>query len=239
MCPNCSAPLTDQAGRRYWSCAYCHSLIAVPAEGGAAATVEKTISDAGIAPVKALLAEGNRAEAVAAYQRLAGVSPEDAAAVIETMMRQYAYGVVTRQPLNDWGIGFLALCALALPLSLIAWAQRMVHPVIGLAVAVFALLNLLAFSRAIVTMLRYWSAPSAKAVVQRSTEISKTPIGRRIVHTLKVLVEVRPTEGASFQDSLIVALRAENLEKIREGSTIWVKYRPGVAGSLLVYDLRK
>ncbi len=236
-CPNCGAPLTDQSGQKLWLCIYCNSLIRVPTDDTEAATVEKTVSDAEMDQVKALLAEGKREEAVATYQRITEANPEDAEKAVGTMAKQYAYGIVRRQQLNGIGIVLVILYALALPLSLIAWSQGVLNPIMAIVIAGFSALNLLVFERAIRTMLQYMGAPKARAVIQHYTQTSKLPLRGGFVYTFKVLLEVQPTESEPFQDTLIIPVREKNLSKMRHGAAIRVKYKPGVEGSLLFDEI--
>ncbi|NUM47863.1 MAG: hypothetical protein HUU38_24415, partial [Anaerolineales bacterium] len=130
-CPNCGAPLTDQTGQKLWLCIYCNTLIRVD-DNAATPTVEKTVSDAEMDQVKALLAEGKRDAATTLYQKITGVSTDEAEKAVETLVKQYAFGIVRRQQLNGVGIVLVILYTLALPLSLIAWARGDIHPVFAI-----------------------------------------------------------------------------------------------------------
>lgn len=235
-CPNCGAPLTDQTGQKRWLCIYCNTLIRVD-ENDATPTVEKTVSDAEMDQVKALLAEGKRDAATALYQQITGVPTDEAEKAVETLVKQYAYGIVRRQQLNGVGVVMVILYALALPLSLIAWAQGIFHPVLAIFIAGFCVLNLLVFERAIRTTIQYLGAPKAKAIIQHYTQTSKVPVRGGDVYTFKVLLEVQATHGIPFQETMILPVREKNLPKMRQGAAIWVKYKPGVAGSLLFDEI--
>ncbi len=235
-CPNCGAPLTDQSSQKLWLCIYCNTLLRVPADD-TAPTIEKTVSSAEMEPVKTLLAEGKRDAATTLYQQITGVPPADAEKAVETMSNQYAYGIVRRQQLNRVGIILVLLYALALPLSLIAWSEGILHPILALLIAGFSALNLLVFERAIRTMLEYWRAPKAKAIIQHYTQTSKVPTRNGFVYTFKVLLEVQPANSAPFQDTMILPVREKNLPKMRSGAAIRIKYKPGVAGSLLFDEI--
>lgn len=235
-CPNCGAPLTDQSGQKLWLCIYCNTLIRV-AEGDAEPTVEKTVSTAEMDQVKALLAEGKRDAATALYQQITGLPAEEAETAVETLVKQYAYGIVRRQQLNGVGVVMVILYALALPLSLIAWRQGIFHPVLAILIAGFSALNLLVFERAIRTTIQYLGAPKAKAVIQHYTQTSKVPVRGGDVYTFKVLLEVQPAHGTPFQETMILPVREKNLPKMRQGGAIWVKYKPGEAGSLLFDEI--
>jgi hypothetical protein len=235
-CPNCGAPLTGQSGQKLWLCIYCNTLLRVPADE-TQPTVEKTVSDAEMEPVKALLAEGKRDDAIAAYERLTGVPHDEAEQAIETLVKQYAFGIVRRQQLNGVGIVLVILYTLALPLSLIAWARGDIHPVFAILIAGFSALNLLVFQRAIRTMIEYAGAPKAKAIIQHYTQTSKISMRGGNVSTFKVLLEVQPAHGTPFQETMILPVREKNLPKMRQGGAIWVKYKPGEAGSLLFEEI--
>ena len=239
-CPNCGAPLTDQSGQTLWLCIYCNSLIRVPSDiTTAQPTVEKTVSDDEMTGIKLLLLEGKRDEAVAAYQKIAQVSLEDAEKAVGTMTREYAFGVIRRQQLTRYGIALVSLYALALMLSLLAWARGGLNPVFAIAIAGFSAFNLWVFNRAIRTTLQYLGAPKARAVIQHYTQTGKIQIRGGTVYTFKVLLNVQPTNGVPFQDTMIVPVREQKLDKMRQGTAIWVKYKPGQAGTLLFDELEK
>ena len=235
-CPNCGAPLTDQSGQKLWLCIYCNTLLRVPTDD-TELTIEKTVSAAEMESVKTLLAEGKRDAAIPLYQQITGVPTEDAEKAVETLVKQYAYGIVRRQQLNGVGIALVILYALALPLSLIAWSQGVLHPILAIIIAGFSALNLLVFERAIRTTFQYLGAPKAKAIIQHYTPTSKVSTRGGFVYTFKVLLEVQPTGSVPFQDTLILPVREKNLPKMRSGAAIRVKYKPGVAGSLLFDEI--
>lgn len=235
-CPNCGAPLTDQTGQKLWLCIYCNTLIRVD-DNAATPTVEKTVSDAEMDQVKALLAEGKRDAATTLYQKITGVSTDEAEKAVETLVKQYAFGIVRRQQLNGVGIVLVILYTLALPLSLIAWARGDIHPVFAILIAGFSALNLLVFQRAIRTMIEYAGAPKAKAIIQHYTQTSKISMRGGDVYTFKVLLEVQPAHGIPFQETMILPVREKNLPKMRQGGAIWVKYKPGETGSLLFDEI--
>lgn len=233
-CPNCGAPLTDQSGQELWLCIYCHSLIRVGAdETSPQPAVEKTVSEAEMAEIKQMLAEGKRGEARATYQNITQVSPEEAEKVVETMFKEYAFGVVRRQQLNNVGLILAFVFLLALVLSLGAWVSGRLHPAWAGVIAGFSVLNLLVFSGGILTMFKYLGAPKAKATIQHFTQTGKVQTRGGTVYTYKVLLEVHPEGNAPFQDTLIVPAREKNLAKIHPGAVIWVKYKPNQPGNLL------
>jgi hypothetical protein len=239
-CPNCGAPLSDQSNQKLWLCIYCNSLIRVPTdEASTTPTIEKTISDAEIDEVKELLAEGKRQEAVAAYERIAGATPEDAEKAVETIAKQYAYGVIRRQQLNGFGILLVILDTLALILSLLAWARGVIHPVFAMAIAGFSVFNLLVFERAIRNTFKYLRAPEANAIVQHYAHTSKVKMRGGYVHTFKLLLDVHPERGEPFQDTLIIPVREKNFHRMQQGLAIRVKYIPEEPGSLLFDEIEK
>lgn len=239
-CPHCGAPLTDQSGQKFWLCIYCNTLIRVPTdETTAQPVVEKTVSDTEMDQVKRLLAEGKRDEAITLYQRIADVPVEEAEKAVETLVKQYAYGIVRRQQLNGVGIVLVTLYTLALPLSLLAWTQGAIHPAFAIVVVGFSGLNLLVFERAIRTMIAYANAPKARAIILHYTQTSKLPTRGGFVYTFKTLLEVQPANGVFFQDTMLIPVREKNLPKMRQGTAVWVKYKPGQPGSLLFDEIEK
>ncbi|MCB9133777.1 MAG: hypothetical protein H6636_00010 [Anaerolineales bacterium] len=233
-CPNCGAPLTDQSGQELWLCIYCHSLIRVAADETAPQpAVEKTVSEAEMAEIKKMLAEGKREAARVTYQQIAQVTPEEAEKVVETMFKEYAFGVVRRQQLNGIGIALAGLFVVAVVLSLGAWVTGALHPAWAGIIAGFSALNLFVFSGGIFTTIKYLGAPKAKATIQHYTQTGKVHLRGGAVYTYKVLLEVHPEGKASFQDTMIVPAREKNLAKIHQGAVIWVKYKPTQPGSLL------
>ncbi len=49
----------------------------------------------------------------------------------------------------------------------------------------------------------------------------------RGVHTFRVLLEVRPSDGGAFQTELNLPVREKNLSKLHTDTVIQVKYLPG------------
>jgi hypothetical protein len=176
---------------------------------------------------------------VAAYQRFAEVSHEDAEKAIEMMEKEFLWGVVRRQQLNGVGVVLVILYVFALPLSLIGWSQGVIHPVLAIIVAAFSALNLLVFDRAIRTTIKYLRAPKARAIVQHYSHIGKVKLRGGEVHTFKTLLEVRPEQGTPFQDTMILPVRERSLLRMQQGTAIRVKYIPGEAGSLLFDEIEK
>ncbi|GAB4581371.1 MAG: hypothetical protein Fur0022_41180 [Anaerolineales bacterium] len=238
-CPNCGAPLTDQTGQKLWLCIYCNTLLRVPTEPAAQLTVEKTVSDDDMTQIKLLLYEGKREEAVTAYQHIAQCSLEDAEKAVGTLTREYAFGILRRQQLTGYGIALVILYNFALVLSLLAWVRGVLNPIFALAIAGFSAFNLWVFSRAIRTTLQYLTAPKARAVIQHYTQTGKIQVRGGTVYTFKVLLNVQPANGSPFQDTMIVPVREQRLDKMRQGTAIWVKYKPGEPGSLLFDELEK
>lgn len=233
-CPNCGAPLTDQSSQKLWLCVYCHSLIRVPSDLALASpTLEKTITDTEIDEVKELLAEGKREDALQVYQKVTGVTREEAEKAVETMTKEYAFGILRRQQLTGFGVLLVTLYALALGLSLLAWVRGVLHPVFAILISAFSAFNLFVFERAIRTSLQYFTAPRANATVRHYTHTGRTKMRGGEVHTFKVLLDVQPQQGQPFRDTLILPVGEKKLTRMQQGLIIQVKYLPGQPNSLL------
>ena len=233
-CPNCGAPLTDQSGQALWLCIYCNSLIRVDSDETAPQpALEKSIADAEMDAIKELLADGKREETIAAFQQVTGVSREEAEKSVETLEKEYAFGLLRRQQLTSFGVLLVILYALAFILSLAAWAQGVIHPVFALIIITFSGFSLSLFGRAIRTTLQYLRAPKADAIVRYFTHTGKTTLRGGDVHTFKILLDVQPNQGPPFQETLILPVGEKRLHRVQQGLVIRVKYLPGQPNSLL------
>jgi uncharacterized Zn finger protein (UPF0148 family) len=232
-CPNCGAPLADsRSGVQL--CIYCNTFVRVPpaAEPGPV-TVEKTVSDEALAPIKQLLAAGSRDEAVQRYRELAGCTLEEAQAALDTLARQLAFATIASQQLTRFGVLVVVLSVLALAAALAGWAAGTLHPLIALLFAAFAALQLFVFSNGILATLRYARAPRAQAETLHFVRIGQVALRNQRVTVFRVWLEVRPAGAPPFRTEITLPVREAHLANLHEGAMLQVKYLPGDPSSVI------
>jgi hypothetical protein len=214
---------------------YCNSLIRVEAEasGTPSTSVESSLEAEGMNSVKQLLISGQREEAMQRFQQLSGLDPEQAQRTIEQMAADFTLHTVFHQQLTPGGMALVAISLILLPGSLLAWWLGGLNPWLALLCAALAGFWLFVYGRGALTTLRYMNAPVAEATTMHFTPIGAVQRGRLRVHTFLIALEVHPKEGPAFQTQAIIPVREKNIDRVRQGEVIHVKYLPGKPDSVI------
>ncbi|NJN54540.1 MAG: hypothetical protein HC804_07170 [Anaerolineae bacterium] len=231
-CPNCHAPLTFSADQTVCICLYCNSTIRLNQTTGQQATqTEATavneIASTDMAHIKELLLAGDTEAAIEQYQQISGGSQSEAQAAITTLSNQLSFGTFRQQQLTKGGMLFFVVCLVGLILALSAGFAGVVHPLIVLLIAAFALLNIALFGKGFITSLHYIRAAKGVATVQFFTQIGSSQTGRRSFHVFRVILSIQPEEGRPFQTDMLLPVRDKNITRLHEGSRFEVKFARG------------
>lgn len=227
-CPNCGGPLPlHQNKNSLMVCVYCDSVIRIADTSNQSAphiSVEKTISPDDSEHLKQLVISGEFETAIQLYQTATGSSPEDAEQAINSIMRQFSIGMLSRLPLSPMGWGFVVLYSVVLVAMIIFFAQDTLPRVITVFGGIFAAFNLLVVSFRLPLSLKYLRAPRAQATILHYVPLGELKVGRTPVLMFKAHVEVRPTHAGSFQGEFVLPVRKKSRDHLYPGTQIWVKY---------------
>lgn len=235
-CPNCHAPLDFAPGQTLCICLYCNSTIRIhqeTAQPNIQVTAVTEITTADMAHIRELLLAGQTETAVQRYQQLSGSSQSEAQAAITALSNQISFSTFRQQQLSAGGFVIFGLCVVGLVVAMVAGFTGMVHPVIAIIIAAFALLNLALFGKGFVTTLRYLRADKGVATVLFLTRIGDTKNGRRSFHVFRVILAVQPVTGIAFQSDMLLPVRDKSASKLHQGTRFEVKFFPGDETSLL------
>jgi len=232
-CPTCGAPLTVGSTQALGVCAYCNSSFRVSwgVEGAPPQLAPSGVKQETIKKVKQLLADGLRPDAVRLYQNEAGVSTEEAEQAIAHLVAKIEWSAFDKVPLNKRGVVlvplFLALGSVGLVWGInriAVGALLLGYPV----VIVSALMVLLALGNLqhLITAVRMARAESAEATVLKWAPIGMLKVGKEKVQVVKLLMEVRPHNRASFQVETNAALSENSMSKVQTGAAVQVKFNP-------------
>lgn len=224
-CPNCGAPLPAPAANNAVLCVYCNSAIRLQAgEATPTAVVEYSLEEAQMARLKQLILDGKKAEVIPEYQQITGASQADAARTIEELENTLSMGIVLRQQLTPLGWGLFVGSLLVLGGCAYAYLNGRLSPWLAAPLALISLANIALYARSLRTSLEFLGAPVARARVLKLAQVGEVRMGRQMVHTFKVLLEVRPEDAPAFQAEMLLPVRHENLERVRTGVDFKVKY---------------
>lgn len=221
-CPNCGAPLAVTEEQTVALCLYCDTVVRLapaPAPSPDAARAAD-IGPETVHEIKQLLLQGRRSDAIRLYQQAAGVDEAEAAAAVLAFSRQLALGVVQAQQLNPRGALLFLLFLLGLVAAVVAGIAGVIPAWAAMVLGVVALILLWPLARGTLTTIRYLGATRAEATVLRAAPIGE--IGE--AHVFRVLLEVRPVDGAPFPAEMNLPVRRRNVPNLRPGLVLRVKY---------------
>lgn len=224
-CPNCGAPLLPAA--EMVLCVYCNSAVRLQrGEPGAAPTpvVERSLDETQMARIKQLILDGKRPEAVAEYQQATDADLAEASRTIEELENGLSMSVVLGQQLSPLGwllfFGSLVIFSGAIFASI----TGRLNPWLAGLLALLSLANLVFYARNLRTSLQFLSAPVARATVIKLVPIGEVKLGRQLVHTFKVLLQVYPEGAPAYQAEMLLPVRDQNMARLRTGVDFKVKY---------------
>jgi hypothetical protein len=226
-CPNCGAPLHPGPNSRLALCLYCGSSIRLEPAQTASPAIDATLEEKELAGLKQLLLDGGQKQAVRLYVEKTGADEAAARMAVGDLGRQISLDIIRSQNLTPYGAVMVTIWTALLLASLAAAGLRLLHPLIALALAAFAIFNLLFFAPALRTSLRFLGASVAPATTLQLAQIGVARLGGQKVHTLLALLEVHPTQGQPFKAEMLLPVRDQNLERAKPGAALQVKYLPG------------
>lgn len=236
-CPNCHAPLDYSPGQTLCICLYCNSTIRIHNDTPQPqATADTSVSEAEMAEIKELLLAGQAEAAIQRYQQIAHCSQEEAQTAITNLSNQISFSTLRQQQLSRSGFVYFIIVLAGLAWALFAGLTGLIHPVLAIAVALIALLYIALFGKGFLVSLHYLRAEKGVATVQHFTRIS-SHTSRRSFHLFRIIVEVQPETGASFQTEMLLPVRDQSVDKLHRGTRFGVKFLPGDEDSVIFNKL--
>ncbi len=230
-CPNCGAPLRQSKENHPWFCVYCNSLIHVQPDAPRA-----SLDSVEMGAIKQLLISGQRERAVERFQKISDLGIPEAQEAIDQMAADFSIHTLYHQQLTPGGIAIVSISLIVLLAALLGWGLGRLNPWLALLGVAFAGFLLLVYGRGALTTLRYINAPIAPAATLHFTPIGAAQIGRKRLHTYLIVLEVRPKDAPPFQAQAVIPVRDENIDRVRQGAVIQVKYLPGKPGSVIYHQ---
>lgn len=237
-CPNCAAPLRVRENQTLALCVYCGSSLKLEADGVKPQPIEQRELTADVMQqINQLLLDGHRAEAVALYVQHTNVTPAEAREAIGNLATQVARRTMLRQPINNLGIVLLVAYTL-IGLGALWWGLTNNSWLVVLLGAGWIVWNWVVFLPAILGRWQYETGRAAPAVVRRMLPLGEMKVRGEMVAAVRLWLEVRPNDRASYQAERNVILRQSSLERLSTGSTIEVRCRPDRGEAIPVAPLK-
>ncbi len=234
-CPNCGAPLQVEERRTRTVCLYCNSTVRIQPDGSKAAEVENTLVEADMQALKRFLLSGRREDAIQLYLESTGAGEAAAREAIEGLERQVSVDVMRNQQLTGKGIWYVVLYCVVFLAAVVAGLAGQIHPLVALALAAFTAWQFWVLFPSIRLSLRFRNAVRAPATILKAAQVGETKVRGGRVYAMKLLVEVHPPEGTSYQAELLLPVRETSLERVQPGGQFHVKYLPEDP-KLIVFD---
>jgi uncharacterized Zn finger protein (UPF0148 family) len=227
-CPNCGAPLpaTPLAGAVI--CLYCNTVIRIQDSSptqSAQAVAERSMQADRLDRFKQYILDGRKDEAARLYAEILEVDPTEAARAVETLEDGLSRDVILHQQLTPtgWLIFFGSMVLLLASLGL--WIFGRLNPWIAVILSLLALANLSVTFRSLLVSLEFLGAPVTDARVLQLTRVGEVKFGGKMVHVLKLLLEIQPAGGQAYQAEMLLPVRDANLKRAAVGTTLRVRYR--------------
>jgi len=236
-CPNCGAPLRQASFDDPWLCLYCNSLIRV--EGDAEtpkASLQHGLKADEMEAIKQMLVSGQRQAAIDRFEELSGLETEQVERIIDKMGADFAIKTIFTQQLTRGGMIMVAFCAILVPISLIAWGMGSLNQWLALTYLAIGCYGLYIYGRGALNTLRYRNAPVAEAKTLQFTQIGKIQRGRLRVRAFLFALEVMPVDEPPFRTQIVIPVLEDNVERVKKGEIIQVKYLPDVPGSVIFHQ---
>lgn len=227
-CPTCAAPLdilaTKESSPDLIFCLYCNSALHLDLSPAAEGKVEviPSLEPSLIEQARLQLIERNRGGALRLLEEKGHLEHAQAQQATRLLEAQMAIKEIYGRKLGAQGWG-LALIVVFLAIgSLAAGLSGQISLPISLGLAIAFLFLLFPFWSGIRTELRLRKAISAPAVLQMYTQTGRY----RDLLTFRALIEVQPESQAPFQAQTYLAARPQNLDRLKEGVSLLVRYLP-------------
>ncbi len=221
-CPNCGAPLRQASFDGPWLCLYCNSLIRV--EGDAEApkvSLQHGLKADEMEAVKQMLVSGQRQAAIDRFEELSGLETEQVIRIIDKMGADFTIKTIFTQQLTRGGMIMVAICAILVPFSLIAWAMGSLNQWLALTYLAIGCYGLYIYGRGALNTLRYRNAPVAQAKTLQFTQIGKIQRGRLRVRAFLIALEVMPKDEPPFRTQIVIPVLEDNVERVKKGRYSW------------------
>jgi len=239
-CPNCGAPLRQASFDDPWLCLYCNSLIRVEGDGEAPSTsLQHGLKADEMEAVKQMLVSGQRQAAIDRFEELSGLETEQVERIIDKMGADFTIKTIFTQQLTRGGMIMVAICAILVPFSLVAWATGGLNQWLALTYLAIGCYGLYIYGRGALNTLRYRKAPVAQARTLQFTQIGKIQRGRLRVRAFLIALEVMPKDEPPFRTQTVIPVLEDNVERVKKGEIFLVKYLPGKPESVIYHQEQK
>ncbi len=236
-CPNCGASLHHVAVSELCFCQFCNSLIRLQGDDETPVpTLERKLKTKEMNEIKQQLTSGQRQAAIFAFEDLASLESEEAEAVIDRMAADLSTRNIFQQQLTRGGMVMVVVCLILVPTSLLAWGLRALSPLLSMVYLAMGCYGLYKYGRGALNTLRYRKALVAKARIQQAIPVGVVQRARFRVHAYLFDLEVEPEGSPPFRAQAVIPVLEENIERVKKGETIQVKYLPGEPDSVIFHQ---
>jgi len=235
-CPNCGAPLRHASFDEPCCCLFCNSLIYLKGDAEAPVpSLERRLNAKGMNEIKQQLVSGQRQAAVYAFQELSGLEAEQASAIIDPMAQDFSTRAVFQQQLTRGGMVMVVICIILIPTSLLARGLGALSPMLSLVYLAMGCFGLYKYGRGALNTLRYRKAVAAQARILQTAQLGMVQRGRVRVQAYLYALQVMPESEPPFQSQTVIPVLEENVERLKKGDVIQVKYLPGQPDSVIFH----
>lgn len=224
-CPACGAPLAAAPGQTLAICSYCSASVRLDAPGSSQRSLEATtLSPEALATLRGLILEGKRDDAIRLYMSGTGVNADEAVMAVDMLIRQYTRRAMTGLPISNRGI-LLFLLLLGIGTGGIWLCSRAGLPGLAVLPGLFLLLELLVTLPMILTRIRLARGVTAAATLEQLAQIRtvKAGFGKEPLPVMRLLLTVRPPEGAPFRHELNLPVSSATRAALQPGTTFAVR----------------
>lgn len=237
-CPDCGALLHRVAAGELCFCLFCNSLIRLQGDDETPIpTLERKLKTKDMTEIKQQLTSGQRQAAIFAFEDLAGLESEEAGAVTDRMAADLSTRNIFQQQLTRWGMVMVVVCLILVPTSLLAWGLGALSPMLSMVYLAMGCYGLYKYGRGALNTLRYRKALVAKARIQQAIPVSVVQRARFRVHAYLFDLEVEPEGGPPFRAQTVIPVLEENIERVKKGGTVQVKYLAGEPDSAIFHHM--
>jgi len=235
-CPNCGAPLRNASIDDPCCCLFCNSLIRLQGDAEApVANLERRLHAKEMNVIKQQLITGQRQAAVYAFEELSGLETEQAAVIIDAIAADFSTKTILQQQLTRGGMFMVVVCIILIPTSLLAWWSGALRPMLAMVYLAMGCFGVYKYGRGASNTLRYRKAVAAKAKILQATPMGLVQRKRVQVHAYLFALQVMPENEPHFRAQTVIPVLEENIEKVKKGEVIQVKYLPGQPDSVIFH----
>jgi hypothetical protein len=215
-------------------CLYCNSTVRIPPDDSRPAVVENTLAEADMHALQQLLLAGRREQAVQRYLETTGAGEAAARDAIQELVRQVSVDVVRNQQLTGKGIWYVVLYAVVCLTAVLAGLAGQIDPLVAITIAALTVWQLWGLLPSIRLSMQFRKAIRAEVTVLKAARLGEIKRRAGQTYAMKLLVEVHPPEGTSYQAELLAPVRETGLGQVQAGKEFHVKYLPDDPQKILI-----